>query len=172
MNVVEWLVHRGAKRIIGSPDCEISHTNYNRRLSFLKKYFGTEIVLFREKIRTRKSVIRLLNDASILGPIEALFLLPIESSIIKQDKKEVIETLFKGLERMSLGALLVNFIPFAVGIFQTLADVASKVINIELTKDEDIMQGLIALNQIVHTGCSHIIIRKQTANRQNITGKM
>lgn len=172
MNVVEWLVHRGAKKIFGSTDSGIGHIKYNRRLSFFKKYFGADIVLFRKKLQTKNSVLQFLNDASALGPTEALFLLPSEPATIKQEKKEVIETLVRGLETQSPEALLVNFIPSVVGIVQTMADFAYRTFNIELTKDGDIKEGLIALNQVIRTSSSHIIIRKKTESHSNITGKM
>lgn len=171
MNVVEWLVHRGAKTIIIYSDLKTSQNHLNRRLSLFHKYFGAEVIVSKNILSSTEDVTKLLSQSSALGPIDAVFLLPSESPNFINKEYKIVDLLVSALGKMAPRASLINFIKTASGICQSRADAGLKTYNIELRENGDIREGLNAINQIVTTNSSHTIMHKELDSYETITGK-
>lgn len=170
MNVLEWLIHRGAKKIIIFTESKTGQNNLNRRLSLFHKYFNADVVVPQHKITSEEGVFQLFNESSMYGPIDAVFIVPNESGAIKPEDQAVTKVFVEALRKVAPAASLINFVPTVAGICQAYDD-GFKSYSIELIKDGDIRQGLNALNQIVPSCSSHTIMLKTMERRQNIIGK-
>lgn len=171
MNVVEWLIHRGAKKITVSGDMNDNQKNLNRRLGLYTKYFNAHINISRQKVTTKDAVSQLVQDSSKLGPIDAVILLPNESDILKKEEQIVVENLIGALNKISPEASLINYIPTVAGICHNRANAGFKTYTVELTRDSDIRVGLNALNEIIVTGSGHTVIQEKIENHESIIGK-
>lgn len=171
MNVVEWLVHRGAKKIVVSSDTKSKQKIVNRRLALYKKYFDADINIYRQKAANTYSVSQLFQESSKLGSIDAVFLLPNESETLNQEEHIMMENLIGALNKISPEASLINYIPTVAGICHNRANAGFKTYTVELTKGSDIRVGLNALNQIVVTGSGHTVLQEKNENHESIIGK-
>lgn len=168
---MEWLVHRGAKKLIVSPYSKTGQTNLNRRLSLFRKYFNVDIVVSKHPVTSEVGVSQLLRESSNSGPIDAVFIVPNESETVTTEERVAIELLVKKLRLVAPTALVVNYLPTAAGICHD-TDKGLKSYSIEMIEDGDIRHGLKALNRVLSKGSGHTIMFRKMKRRQNIIGKI
>lgn len=171
MNVVEWLVHHGAKKIFVSTDYTCNQNNILRRLSLLHRYFKADITVTTLNIYTEENIFQLFSESYNIGPIDAVFLLPNKSLSSRNANVNNIENLVKILNNIAPRASLISYLPEAAGVCQMRSEAGYRTYNIQLLQNGDIRDGLNALNHIVNLDSGFTILHKKT-NIQIITGKI
>ncbi|KAL3278583.1 hypothetical protein HHI36_016128 [Cryptolaemus montrouzieri] len=158
-DLAEWLVLRGARRIVISSDSKPQKTHINRRLSLLLSYFGTEIILSQSKAHTREGATELLSEVYSLGTIHMVFLLPSKSSMSKTNDNRAVQYIDHCLRTTVPKALFVNFINSAAGLAHARAEAGFSTHNIQSDKALDFSDELHGLDTILSMKVKNIMIR-------------
>ncbi|KAK9878926.1 hypothetical protein WA026_003749 [Henosepilachna vigintioctopunctata] len=158
-DLAEWLILRGARRIIISSDSKPQQNHVNRRLSLLLSYFGAEIVLSQNKPQSRESATELLSEVYSLGTIHMVFLLPSKSNSARTNDNRAAQCIDHALRTTAPKASLVNFITSAAGLAQSRSDAGFNTYNIQIDKGLDFADALYGLDTILSFKVKNILIK-------------
>lgn len=157
--MAEWLILRGARRIVISSDHKSQQTHINRRLSLLQKYFKAEIVIYPSKAQTRDGAAELLSEVYSSGPIHAVFVLPLKNDATKVSDIKPVHFIDMALRTTAPKAIFVNFIQSAAGICQLRAEAGFTTYNIQWDLSVDFSDALYGLDDILTYKIDNIFIK-------------
>ncbi|KAL1508883.1 hypothetical protein ABEB36_003705 [Hypothenemus hampei] len=165
-DITEWLVTRGAKKIVVSADSKPQQNHINRRLSLLQSYFECDIIFAPNKVHTKEGAAELLSEVYFLGPIHAVFLLPQvkSSSTSKVSDIKPVQYIDNALRTTAPKALFINFINSAAGICQLRADAGYPIYNIQWLKELELGDALLSLDNILSIKAKNILINNDKLN--------
>lgn len=167
-DVAEWLVLRGARKIVVSSDSKPQQNHINRRLSLLQIYYGADIITAPNKAHTKEGAAELLSEVYFLGAIQGVFLLPNKSNVSRTSDIKPVQYIDNALRTIAPKALFVNFIGSAAGICQVRADAGFCTYNVQWDKDMTIHEAISGLDDILQCKVKNIVIRsnKTADNKQ------
>lgn len=137
IDVVEWLILRGAKKIIVSTDSKIQQISHQRRITLLESYFNTNVVVTSQKCNTRDGAAELLSETYMFGPIHGVFNLPQKPGISRISDSKSLYYLDLALRTTAPKAFLVNFNSLATGLCYLRSEAGFNSYNVEWMKDVD-----------------------------------
>ncbi|CAG9765257.1 unnamed protein product [Ceutorhynchus assimilis] len=156
-DVTEWLVLRGAKKVVVSVDTKSQQNHINRRLALLQSYYSCDIIFAPNKAHTKEGAAELLSEVYCLGPIHAVFLLPqVKTSKISDIKP--VQYIDNALRTTAPKALFVNFINSAAGICQVRADAGYTTYNIQWLKELEFGDVLSGLDNVLSLKVKNVLI--------------
>lgn len=159
-DMAEWLVLRGAKKIVISSDSKSQQNHINRRLSLLQTYFDCDIIFAPNKANTREGAAELLSEVYFLGLINGVFLLPQNktASSAKASDIKPVQYIDHALRTTAPKALFVNFISSAAGICQVRADLGFPTYNIDWLSELEFADVLSGLDDILTLKVKNILV--------------
>lgn len=157
--MAEWLILRGARKIVISSDYKSQQTSINRRLSLLQKYFNAEIIITPCKARARDGAVELLSEVYSLGPIHAVFILPLKANESKVGDTKHVQFLDLALRTTAPKAILVNFIESAAGICQIRNEASFTTYNIQWDSNLGFSDALYGLDEILSLKINNILVK-------------
>lgn len=155
-DMAEWLILRGARKIVIASDHKSQQTSINRRLSLLQKYFSAEIVIAPCKARNRDGALELLSEVYSLGPIHAVFILPLK---VDDSKVSPVQFLDLALRTTAPKAILVNFVQSAAGIGQLRNEAGFSTYNIQWDSNLGFADALYGLDEILSLKINNILVK-------------
>ncbi|XP_045461517.1 fatty acid synthase-like isoform X2 [Harmonia axyridis] len=158
-DLAEWLILRGARRIVVASDSKPQQVHINRRLSLLLSYFGAEIILSQTKSHVREGAAELLSEVYCLGSIHMVFLLPSKTNLSKTHDNRTVQYIDHSLRTTAPKALFINFISSGAGLAQARADAGFNTFNIQYDKGLDFSSALLSLDDILSFRVKNIIIK-------------
>lgn len=158
-DVAEWLILRGARKVVISSDSKPQQNHINRRLSILQSYFQAEIIFAPSKAHTRENAVELLSEVYFLGPIHAVFLLPTKSSISRISDVKPIHYIDQVLRTTAPKAIFVNFVNAAAGICHLRAEAGFCTYNVQMTKDVEFGVAMNGLDDILSYKVKNILVK-------------
>lgn len=157
--MAEWLILRGARRIVISSDHKSQQVHINRRLSLLQKYFNAEIVVAPSKAQTRDGAAELLSEVYSLGPVHAVFVLPIRSDVSKVSDIKPVHFIDTALRTTAPKAIFVNFIQSAAGICHLRSEAGFATYNVQWDSSLDFPDALYVLDDILSYKIDNVYIK-------------
>ncbi|CAH0563662.1 unnamed protein product [Brassicogethes aeneus] len=158
-DLTEWLILRGARKIVVSSESKPQQTHINRRLSLLQSYYGAEIVFAPSKAHTRAGAIELISEVYFLGPIHCVFLLPNKSIVSRSSDSKPVLYIDNALRTTAPKALFVNFISSAAGVCQLRSEASFGTYNIQWQKELEFNDALYSLDDILSFTVKNILIK-------------
>ncbi|RZB84952.1 fatty acid synthase, partial [Asbolus verrucosus] len=158
-DILEWLIMRGARKIMVSSDSKPQQVHINRRLSLLQSYFGAEIIYTPNKAHTREGASELLSELYSLGPIHCVFLLPNKNNSSRISEIKSVQYIDNALRTAAPKAIFINFISNAAGICQFRAEANFPTYNIQWHKDLEFSEALCGLDEILSYKVKNILIK-------------
>lgn len=159
IDMVEWLVLRGARKIVVSSDSKPQHTHINRRLSLLQTYFGSDIIYAPNKAQTKDGATELLSEVYFVGPIQAVFLLPIKNTVSRNIDVKSLQYIELALRTVAPKAVLVNFVSSANSMFQQRVEAGFPVYSVEWLNVLEFPQILYGLDVVMDMKSKEIRIK-------------
>ncbi|KAK4881873.1 hypothetical protein RN001_005192 [Aquatica leii] len=114
-DLLEWLIFRGARKVVVTSESKLNDVDLNRRVALLTLYYNANITFTSKKNDSETSVLELLPESNLLGPVVAVFALPNQKSNTELDIKSVL-SLDSVLRTMAPKATLFNFLNSASGV--------------------------------------------------------
>ncbi|XP_071051537.1 fatty acid synthase-like [Onthophagus taurus] len=158
-DMVEWLVFRGARKIAVCSDSKPLQNHVNRRLVLLRGYFGAEIIFTSKKIQTKENAAEVLTEINDMGPIQAVFVLPISSNKFSDLKS--IQYVDMALRNIAPKAIFVNMVTNASGITQNRLQDSFNAYNIDWVTSLDFAFVLYGLDEILGLKTKDVIVRTE-----------
>ncbi|CAH2007391.1 unnamed protein product [Acanthoscelides obtectus] len=158
-DLVEWLVFHGARKIVVSSDAKPQVNSLNRRLSLLQSYYQADIIMAPSKSHTKEGFQELLSEVYQLGHVHALFVLPGKSNT-KVSEIKPIQYLEHALRTTAPKAIFVNFVITASGICHQRSAAGFATYNMQYTKSTEVADCIQALDNIMDTKVSDVLVRK------------
>lgn len=158
-DMTEWLILRGARRILVSSEAKAQQTSLTRRLSLLQTYFNAEIVYAPSKAQTREGAAELLSEVYLLGPINAVFILPNKGNASRVADIKPVQYIDAALRTTAPKALFVNFVSNAAGVCNLRADAGFPTYNIQWESKLDFIDALCGLDDILTYRVADILIQ-------------
>lgn len=166
-DTVEWLVLRGARKIVVCSESKPQQIHLNRRLSLLQSYYKAEIILASNKAHTREGATELVSEVYNLGPIHAVLMLPSKNTVSKISDIKPVQYIDNALRTSAPKALLVNFINNAAGLTQIRLDAGYQAYNIQWQKDLCFTDALYGLDQVLSFTPKNILIKNDKISDSN-----
>lgn len=113
-DLLEWLIFRGARKIVIATDCEPDDKHLHRRITLLQSYYDAKIVFSTKNAEKKNEVSELLSEMYSLGAVEAVFTLPRLKTV--ESEVNAILNLESYLKSMAPKTLFINFVKDAAGI--------------------------------------------------------
>ncbi|KAF2906137.1 hypothetical protein ILUMI_00041, partial [Ignelater luminosus] len=149
VDVVEWLIFRGARKLAISSESKLRQLHVNRRLSLYQTYYDLEILFTPTKAHTRNGAFELLSEICSLGPLGAVFVLPNGNCHSENSEIKAVQYLDSALKTTAPKALFINFIDNAAGICHLRADAGFPTHNVQWEKCLEFSDVLYALDNIL-----------------------
>lgn len=153
-DLVEWLVFRGARKIVISSDSKPETTHLNRRLDLLRRLYKAQIHYVSNAIPTNEIASKFISEVYRIGPISCLFVLPMKMTDIKP-----IYYLDMALRNASPETLFVNLFSSSFGLSQSRFDVEFPTYNIEWPDTVEFANVLFGLDEILALKIQHVVIK-------------
>lgn len=157
--MAEWLVLRGARKLVVSSDAKPQQSCINRRLALLQSYFNAEIIYAPSKAQTRDGAAELLSEVYLLGPIHAVFVLPGKSGAPRVADIKPVQYIDAALRATAPKAIMVNFISNAAGLTHLRAEAGFSTYNVQWESKLDFADALYALDDILSYRITDILIK-------------
>ncbi|KAG5891273.1 hypothetical protein JTB14_019643 [Gonioctena quinquepunctata] len=164
-DVTEWLVFRGARKIIISVDSKPQQNYINRRLSLLQTHFDANIIMAPSKAHTKEGAAELLSEVYTLAPVHLIITLPNKTTGSKSSDTKPVQYLDNALRTTAPKAVLVNFINSAAGICYMRAEAGFATCNIQVPKHSEISDGLSILDGVLSTKISNALVKKNQSDQ-------
>lgn len=158
-DIVEWLVLRGARKIVVSSDSKPQQTHLNRRLSLLQTYYNANIIFAPSKAQTREGAAELLSEVYFLGPINAVFILPAKSSATKISDTKPVQYIDLALRTTAPKALFINFLYSAAGLAHLRAEAGFATHNIQWEESLEFPDAVYELDDILYKKVPYVFIK-------------
>lgn len=158
-DMAEWLILRGARKIVISSDHKSQQTSINRRLSLLQRYYNAEIVIAPCKARSRDGALELLSEVYSLGPIQAVFILPPKANESKVSDIKPVQFLDLALRTTAPKAIFVNFVQSGAGVGQLRNEAGFTTYNIQWDANLGFADALYGLDEILSLKISNILVK-------------
>lgn len=156
--ITEWLVHRGARKIVIASENKPKENHLNRRLQILQDYYGATLITGSSRIQTKQHAIQLLEEVHNLGKLHVVFTLPQQSNNTGIDNSvEILESVLKDAEPQ---AILVNFLDSAAGVCYKRCSSDFQTYNITLTNKDDLKDATLGLDTILNSNLNNIILSR------------
>ncbi|KAJ8980787.1 hypothetical protein NQ317_004788 [Molorchus minor] len=167
-NVTEWLVLRGARKIVVSSESTPQQTHINRRLSLLQTYYGVDIITAPNKAHTKEGAAELLSEVYFLGPIHAVFLLPNKTATSRASDIKPVQYIDNALRTTAPKALFINFINAAAGICQIRADAGFSTYNVQWDPELGVNDAISSLDNTLSYKVKNVLLKndKDTDDKQ------
>ncbi|XP_057655807.1 fatty acid synthase-like [Diorhabda carinulata] len=166
--VTEWLVHRGARKIVIASDHKPKENQLNRRLQILQEYYGATLIIGSSKIQTKQHASQLLAEVGKLGKPHVVFTLPQQSnSTGHDDSVDIFESVLKDV---APEAILVNFDDSAAGVCYRRSSSDFQTYNIIPTNGEDLRDAIFGLDAILNSNLSNVLLSRD--NEETSTQEM
>lgn len=162
--MAEWLILRGARKIIVSSDSTSSNNYINRRLSLLQTYFQADIIYAPNKTSTKDGAADLLNEVLTLGPIQTVYLLPNKNNTFKASELKFLQYIDMALRNIAPKASIINFVNNAAGVFQTRSDAGYPTHNVQWQSTLDFHKALSVLDHILNITSNNIFIKDENVS--------
>ncbi|CAG9823792.1 unnamed protein product [Phaedon cochleariae] len=169
-DLAEWLVRRGARKIVVVSESKPQQTHINRRLSLLQTFYGASIITAPSRAHTREGAAEVLSEVYTLGPLHAVFTLPSKGTGTRASDTKPVQYLDGALRTMAPKAVLVNFISSAAGICYNRADAGFLTYNVQWQKTSDIADGVSALDSVLSSKVSNVFVKKSRDGEQKTDG--
>lgn len=157
---MEWLVLRGARKIVVSSDSKPQQTHLNRRLSLLQTYYNANIIFAPSKAQTREGAAELLSEVYFLGPINAVFILPAKSvASTKISDIKPVQYIDLALRTTAPKSLFVNFLNSAAGLCQLRAEAGFATHNIQWEDSLEFADAVYELDDILYKKIPSVFIK-------------
>ncbi|KAJ8961708.1 hypothetical protein NQ318_021308 [Aromia moschata] len=172
-DLTEWLVLRGARKIVVASESRPQQNHLNRRLSLLQSYYDVEIITAPNKAHTKEGAAELLSEVYILGPIHAVFVLPNKASVSKSSDIKSVQYIDNVLRTTAPKALFVNFINSAAGICHARGEAGFCTYNIQWAKEMDIKDAISALDSVLSYKAKNVLVKSDKdsdAKQENSQG--
>lgn len=158
-DMAEWLIFRGARKIVVSSDYKPQQTHINRRLSLLQTYFNAEIITAPGKALTREGASELLSEVYKLGPVHAVIVLPQKGTTARLSDTKPIHFIDVALRTTAPKATLVNFVHSAAGICQLRSEAGFITYNVQWDKSLEFVDALSRLDDILSYKLNNIFAK-------------
>lgn len=158
-DLVEWLVFRGARKIVVSSDCKPQQGYHNRRLELLQRYFNAKIYQVQNKIQTKENASEFFSEVYKIGPINTVFVLPPKSTQLKQSDFKAVQYLDIALRNVSPKSMFVNMYSGSFGLSQNRYDVEFPTCNVEWPSTVEFSDVLFGLDDILRLKIRHVVIK-------------
>ncbi|XP_066247499.1 fatty acid synthase-like [Euwallacea similis] len=163
VDVTEWLIFRGASKVVISADSKPQQNHINRRLSLLQTYYTCDIVFAPSKAYTKEGASELISEVKFLGPIHAVFSLA-QSKNSKTSDIKSIQYLDAALRVSVPKALFINFIGAAAGACQCRGDAGYTTYNVEWPDDLEFGDALAGLDTILTYKVKSVLVSNDRVN--------
>ncbi|XP_030762053.1 fatty acid synthase-like [Sitophilus oryzae] len=157
IDMTEWLVLRGAKRIVISTNTKVQQNYINRRLSLLEYNFNCELIFAPAKAGTREGAAELLSEVYYLGPIHSVFVLPVNKNS-DVGYFNAVQHLDNALRTIAPKAIFVNFVIAAAGTTQRRADAGFATYNVQCLEDLEFSYSLENLDDVIYYNVKNAFI--------------
>ncbi|XP_060524806.1 fatty acid synthase-like [Cylas formicarius] len=157
-DITEWIVLRGAKKIVICSESKPQQNHLNRRLSLLQTYFGVDIIFASSRTHAREGATELLSEVDFLGPIHAVFLLPPKNNSSRVSDTKPVQYIDYALRTAAPKAIYVNFINSAAGICQLRADAGYTSYNVQWLKEYEFGDVLASLDDILTLRVTNVLV--------------
>lgn len=158
-DLVEWLVFRGARKVIVASDCQAQLPHLTRRLDLLRRLYNAKIHCVSGKIQTKEHASEFLTEIRKIGDLGAVFVLPVKAQQLKQSDIKPVQYLDMALRNMSPKTLFVNLLSGAFGINQNRSDGEFRGYNVEWPETVEFGEVLSALDDILALRIKHVVIK-------------
>ncbi|XP_072398837.1 fatty acid synthase-like [Diabrotica undecimpunctata] len=159
-HIAEWLVHRGARKIVIASESKPKENHLNRRLQFLQTYYGADLIMAPSRVQTKEHAQNLVSDVQNFGKLHAVFTLS-QSMTVSATESESVELLEKALERIAPKAILINFVKSAVGLCYIRAP-DYPTYNINVNTEEGVKDAIVFLDKVLCYKISNLSLRRDT----------
>ncbi|KAF2883952.1 hypothetical protein ILUMI_22210 [Ignelater luminosus] len=159
VDIVEWLIHRGARKLAILFESESQEGHTSQRLKMYQTYYDLEVLFIFTKADTRDSDFKLLSDISCLGPIGAVFVLPNKDYSTKGAEIRTVQHLDCALKITAPKALFVNFVNNAAGVCHLRADAGFPTKNIQWEQCLEFPDVVCALDDVLKFASNDILIK-------------
>lgn len=163
-DTVEWLVLRGARKIVVASESKVKQAHISRRLNLLKFYYNADIKFSPTKLLTKENAIDLLSEVYKFGSIGAVFLLPSINVAIKSSEIKTVQYLDMALRSTAPKALLINFLRCSAGICQSRADAGFETFNVQWQQSLHFNNVISALGRILKWKSNNVVIKDDKLN--------
>ncbi|XP_017779765.1 PREDICTED: fatty acid synthase-like isoform X2 [Nicrophorus vespilloides] len=159
IDLVEWLVLRGARNVVVASDAKPQQLSIKHRLSLLKKHFKVEIIFTQNRPQTKDNAMELLTELYRLGPIQGVFILPNKTSVTRVSDIKSVQYIELALRTTAPKALFVNFWFSSAGICQIRSDSGFATFNIQWDSGLEFIDGLYALDDVLSFKANNIFVK-------------
>lgn len=164
MDTVEWLVFRGAKKVVVSSKSQSQQAHVDRRLKLYKVYHSSQIIFLFADVNKRNRFSELLTEVHKLGPIGAVFTLPSCDSELKDSEIKIVQYISSDLQTIAPKALLINFISNATGICDLRNSASCSGYNIQWQDSTEFSNVLHALEDMLTNNLKEIVVKEKQLN--------
>lgn len=159
IDLLEWLVARGARKILIATESKPQKLYINRRIDLLHSYFNANIIFAKSTAQTKETISELLSEAYFLGPIGAVFVLPNNSPTFNNSDIEAVHDLDTALKNTAPKAIFINFLYSAAGFCHMRMDFGFHTYNIQWEDILEFSDITEALDDILHFKSKDIYIK-------------
>ncbi|KRT78125.1 dehydrogenase, partial [Oryctes borbonicus] len=160
IDFVEWLVLRGARKIIVSSESKVQQPYPSRRLDLIRSLYGAKIHHVSGRIQTKENASEFISEVYKIGPINTVFILPVKTQHqLKQSDIKPVQYLDMALRNISPKTTFVNLFGAAFGVSQNRVDVEFPTYNIEWPDTVDFTDVLFGLDEILALRTRFVIIK-------------
>ncbi|CAG9841081.1 unnamed protein product [Diabrotica balteata] len=159
-HIAEWLVHRGARKVVIASESKPKENHLNRRLQFLQTYYGADLIMAPSRVQTKEHAQNLVSDVQNFGKLHAVFALS-QSMAVSSTESESVELLEKALERIAPKAILINFVKSAAGLCHIRAP-DYPTYNINVNTEEGVKDAIVFLDKVLCYKISNLSLRRDT----------
>ncbi|CAG9858377.1 unnamed protein product [Phyllotreta striolata] len=160
LHVAEWLVHRGAKKIIISSDGRLVENHLQRRLSILENYYGADLITASHNGPSESNAHQLLAEVVNLGDIHVTFIL--------SDENSVVQYFDEALRKVAPKATLVNITKSSNAVCYKRAMSGYSGINIEMPDQEDIQRVVASLDIVLSSDSNDVVIERYRSDDSSV----
>ncbi|XP_025835289.1 fatty acid synthase-like [Agrilus planipennis] len=164
IDMAEWLVLRGAKKIIAASESKPQQSNLTRRLTLLKSFYNADIIHAPFEAHTRDSAMELISEVFMLGPINAVFLLPSNYEKLRNSDIKSVQYIDAELKTKAPKALFVNFMKEFTGICQNRSEAGFPTCTVEWQNGIQFSDILDDLDDILSYRLNHIYVTNNEIN--------
>lgn len=156
-DIAEWLVLRGARKIVVCSDSKPEQTHLRRRLNLLQTYFDVDIINAPLKAHTKEGAAELVSEVYALGSIHCVFVLPSKTDRASESKS--VQYLDRALRTAAPKTLFINLLSNASGIVQNRSELGYPTFNIQWHKDLEFSEAIAGLDNILGLKVNTILIK-------------
>ncbi|XP_025837114.1 fatty acid synthase-like isoform X3 [Agrilus planipennis] len=164
IDMAEWLVLRGAKKIIAASESRPQQSSLTRRLTLLQSFYNADIIHAPFKAHTRDSAMELISEVFMLGPIHAVFLLPTNSDQLRNSDIKSVQYIDAALKTKAPKTLFVNLMKEVTGVCQNRSEAGFPTCTVEWQQGIQFSDILDDLDDILSYRSNYIYVKNNEIN--------